>query len=327
MMHWRPNTPPETLRRRAALLARLRDHFAGQGVLEVDTPILARAAVTDPHLHSLATRYTGPGAAHGLPLYLHTSPEFFMKRLLAAGSGSIYQIAKVFRDGEAGGRHNPEFTLLEWYRTGYDHRRLMADVEALVVSALDGALGLAPSESITYRDAFRRHAGVDPFTAAGAELAACAARHGIAAPPGLDLQDIDGWLDLLLTALVEPQLGRGRLTFLHDYPPSQAALARILPGPPPVAARFELYLEGMELANGFHELTDADEQRRRFEADLIRRRELGLTTVPMDTALLAALAHGLPDCAGVALGVDRLLMLAVGAKCIEEVLSFPLGRN
>ena len=319
---WRPTAPPENLRTRARVLATIRAFFAARGVLEVDTPALAAATVTDLHLHSLATRYRGPGADDGLTLYLQTSPEFAMKRLLAVGSGPIYQICKAFRDGEAGRRHNPEFTMLEWYRPGWDHHRLMDEMDELLAAVL----GVPAAERLGYRDAFLRHAGVDPHRCSAERLTERLVEAGVAAPDpeGLDRDDL---LDLLLTRLVEPHLGRdGSATFLHDYPASQAALARVRPDDPPVAERFEVFVDGVELANGFHELTDAAEQRRRFAADLAARRRRGLPRVPVDHRLLAALEHGLPTCAGVALGIDRLVMLACGADRLDQVLAFPVQR-
>lgn len=323
---WRPTATRARLELRAALLAAMRAFFAARGVLEVETPILSAAATPDPHLASLATRYTGPGAAGGRRLYLHTSPEYPMKRLLAAGSGSIFQLCKAFRDGEAGRRHNPEFTLLEWYRVGWDHHQLMDEVGDLVTTLLAPHRPLAAVEHLSYGHAFRRHVGTDPHQASGAALAEAARALDVASPPALDVDDLDGWRDLLWTSRVEPQLGRGRLTFIDDYPASQAALARLEPGEPAVAARFELYLDGVELANGFHELADAGQQAARFDRDLERRRAAQLPDVPRDTRMLAALAHGLPDCAGVALGVDRLLMLAAGTDDIRDVLAFPIDR-
>ena len=321
---WRPRADWATLRLRAELLAQIRAFFAARRVLEVDTPALSGAAITDPHLASFSTRYSGPGPRHGQALYLHTSPEFPMKRLLAAGSGSIYQIARVFRDGEAGRRHNPEFTLLEWYRVGLDHHGLMDEVAELVKGLLAGRLALAQPERLSYRELFERHLRLDPHRSRVQDLAARAARWGLSVPPGMPLADVDPWLDLLLTHCIEPELGQGRLSFVYDYPASQAALARLRPGDPPVGERFELYLNGVELANGFHELGDAREQCRRFEAENARRQALGLPAVPIDELLLAALDSGLPDCAGVALGLDRLVMLAAGKTSIQEVIAFPI---
>ncbi|MGE5241892.1 MAG: EF-P lysine aminoacylase GenX, partial [Bacteroidota bacterium] len=233
----------------------------------------------------------------------------------------------VFRDGEAGRLHNPEFTMIEWYRVGFDHHRLMHETGELVMQSLASSLSLQAPEKLTYREAFQRHAGLDPHVATAEEFARAAERHRIDAPRDLrGHDDLSIWRDLLLTHIVEPRLGRGQLTFLYDYPAAQASLARVQPGNPPLAARFELYLNGVELANGFHELADADEQRMRFEHQLHSRTAAGLPAVPMDARLLDALAHGLPECAGVALGFDRLVMLAAGARSIAEVIAFPVDR-
>lgn len=309
------------LQARARLLAKIRAFFDRAGVLEVETPACSFHAATDPALESLQASYTGPGAPTKRPLYLHTSPEFPMKRLLAAGSGAIYQICKVFRDGELGRQHNPEFTLLEWYRPGFDYHRLMEEVAVLVNTLLPKE---RPVEYFSYSEVFHRFAGLDPHNATAAKLKGCAVEQGITGAGALDLSSQDAWLDLLLTHCIEPQLGRNTLCFLYDYPASQASLARVRPGAPSLAERFELYIEGMELANGFHELADASEQRRRFEQDLLRRRAECRPAVPMDKNFLAALEAGLPDCAGVALGIDRLLMQITGAQRIDEVLAFPL---
>ncbi len=323
--NWRPTASLEVLKLRARMLERIRAFFSACGVLEVETPMLSAAAIPDPNLDSLRVHYQGPHAPPNHRLYLHTSPEFPMKRLLAAGSGSIYQLCKVFRGGESGRRHNPEFTMLEWYRTGIDHRALMAEVEALVRAALDDRLRLDRTETLTYREAFRLHADLDPVTATEEDFVQCTHAHRIQPPPGLTKEhDHAAWRDLLLTHLVEPRLGQGRMTFITDFPATQAALARVFPGDPPVAARFELYINGMELANGYHELADSDEQFTRFERQLHVRDHLGLERAPLDERFLAALRHGLPDCAGVALGIDRLVMLAAGAKSIEEVIAFPI---
>lgn len=323
---WSPTASLESLRARAQALDEIRVFFRQRGVMEVETPVLSAAGATDPNLHSMRSRYTGPGAAQGRELYLHTSPEFAMKRLLAAGSGPIYQVCRVFRDGETGRYHNPEFTLLEWYRPGLDYCALMDEVESLAGRLLAPYRAAAPAKRLTYREAFRRHAGVDAWTADGETLAHCAAANGVSAPAGLSGDDRDGWLDLLLTQVVEPAVARHGLYFLYDYPASQAALARVRGGEDPVAERFELYLDGVELANGFQELTDPQEQARRFESDNRRRVQRGQPPVPPDEHLIGALAHGLPSCAGVALGLDRLLMQALGARSIDEVLAFPIDR-
>jgi len=316
---WRPTASLEMLRLRARILAQIRAFFAPREVLEVETPLLASAPVTDLHLQALSCRYRGPGADEGRELYLQTSPEFAMKRLLAAGSGAVYQICKAVRDGEAGGMHNPEFTILEWYRPGWDHHRLMDEVDEL----LQLVLGTQPGDRLTYATAFEDHAKIDPFSESHEELVSRAERLGVVEPHVLERDDL---LNLVLTHVVEPQLGRDRPTFVHGYPASQASLARIRPGDPPVAERFEVFSEGVELANGYHELTDPAEQRRRFEADNAARQAAGTPEVPIDGRLLAAIEHGLPDCAGVALGVDRLLMLAAGAREISDVLAFPIDR-
>lgn len=319
---WRPSASIERLRARAQLLGRIRDFFDHLGVLEVETPVCSLHANTDPTIESLHSNYSGPGAPLGIPLYLHTSPEFAMKRLLAAGCGPIYQICKVFRDGELGRFHNPEFTMLEWYRPGYDHHQLMEEVEALVVGLFDHPFSIVRT---SYQQLFQSTLGIDPHLCSEDELKRCAVTSGIPGIEALALNGRDEWLDLLMTHCIEPAMGPG-LCFVYDYPTSQASLARIRPGNPAVAERFELYLDGVELANGFHELTDGEDQRQRFQADIVQRRTTGLTEVPMDRHLLNALESGMPSCAGVALGVDRLLMRLVGAEHIDQVLAFPLLR-
>jgi lysyl-tRNA synthetase class 2 len=314
---WRPTAPPGVLRARAAMLARIRAHFAAAGVLEVETPTLSRAAVTDVHLASVPAEVAGLGR-----MYLHTSPEYAMKRLLAAGVGDCFQVCRVYRDGEAGRWHNPEFTMVEWYRVGFGAAALMDDVEALVRSALAPQRALAPFERVTYRDAVRRHGGVDPLDARPGDVAAALARHGIEAPQA----ERDELLDLLVSAVVGPALGRAGGTFVCDYPASQAALARLKPSDPTVAERFELYLDGIELANGFHELADAREQRARFAADLAERTRRRLPAPPVDERFLAALESGIPDCSGVALGFDRLVMVALGLESLAAAMAFPADR-
>lgn len=324
---WRPQATRAQLALRAQMLAQIRAHFARAGVLEVETPVLAASGSTDPRLASFTTLLHRDGNAGtsvaGTPLYLHTSPEFAMKRLLAAGSGSIYQICKVFRNGESGRVHNPEFTLLEWYRVDWSYRDLMDEVAALIGAVLAPTRALAQPEHLSYAQAFADYCGIDPWDASVDRFAAVAREHGIVVANNPDL-DRDAYCDLLLTHIIEPRLGRDRVTLLYDYPPSQAALARIRNDARPVAERFEAYLFGMELANGFQELRDETEQRDRFRADNARRIAAGLPAIPLDENLLAALAHGLPACAGVALGVDRLLMAASGASALGEVLAFPL---
>lgn len=307
---------------RARVIARIREFFHLQGVLEVETPVCSQAATTDPAIESLVTCYTGPGAPRGVPLYLHTSPEFPMKRLLASGSGPIYQICRVFRDGEAGRLHNPEFTLLEWYRPGFDHHRLMQEVAQLVQGLVDEPLR---SRRVSYQALFQEQLQLDPHEAPVGQLRDCALAQGVSGAERLDLPSRDAWLDLLMTHCLEPALGPG-LCFVYDYPASQAALSRVRAGNPPMAERFELYFNGVEVANGFHELTDAVEQQRRFEDDLRVRSGAGQPAVPMDRRLIGALAQGLPDCAGVALGIDRLIMQLAGIDRIDQVMAFPLPR-
>jgi lysyl-tRNA synthetase class 2 len=327
---WRPSASPERLRQRAALLQRVREFFAAHAVTEVDTPVVVNAPVSDVHIHSATVRLSADPSARAAapPLYLHTSPEYAMKRLLAAGSGDIYQICHVVRGFECGRLHNPEFTLIEWYRVGFSLVGLMQEVEALV-RALLGANAPAASERISYREAFLRELGLDPLAASETALAQAAGPlalgGGGTARATADGMSRDDWLELLMGTIVGPRLGAGTLTFVHSYPATQAALARLDPADSGVAQRFELYCSGIELANGFHELASATEQRARFEADNAQRRRLGLPVSPLDERLLAALTR-LPDCAGVALGFDRTLMLAVGAASLEEVLPFPTAR-
>jgi lysyl-tRNA synthetase class 2 len=306
------------------MLARAREFFAQRAVLEVETPQLSAAAVSDPQLHSLATQVAG---ARG-PRYLHTSPEYAMKRLLAAGSGDIYQVCKVFRDEEQGRWHNPEFTMIEWYRLGFDDAALMDEVEALLAHMLTGLRDLKAAERLSYAGVLQRHAGVDAFVCSDHELSQAALHHGIHCDSELDR---DAKLDLLMGLVVGPRLGFERPCIVYDYPVSQAALARLKTKPGAaagaVAARFELYLDGLELANGFHELADAAQQRARFTADLATRAARGQVQPPLDENLLAALDHGLPDCAGVALGFDRLAAIAIGATRLSEAMSFTIDNS
>ena len=320
---WRPSASPETLRLRARLLRQARAFFDARGLLEVETPQLSAAAATDLHLESLVVQRPG-GEALG---WLHTSPEFPMKRLLAAGAGDLWQLARVFRGAESGRRHNPEFTLLEWYRVGWDAQALMDEVYAFLCAVTAENAGQTPltTRRVSYREAFDVQAGFDPFTADIGAIVRALAERGLTVPDAL-VDDRAACLDLALASLVEPALDPRQATFIYDFPASHAALARIRPGDPPVAERFELFLGGMELANGFHELTDAGQQAARFEADLAARRARGLVEPPADQRLIAAMAQGLPGCAGVALGFDRLVMILAGASHIEEVLAFPWGR-
>jgi lysyl-tRNA synthetase class 2 len=314
------------LRLRARLLARIRAFFAERDVLEVDTPALGRAATTDPAIESFATVYRGPGAAAGLPLYLHSSPEFCMKRLLAAASGPIYQLSHVFRNGEAGSRHNPEFMLLEWYRPGFDQHRLMHEIDTLLAYVLDGLVDYRPARRISYRQWFMDETGLDPWSDDVASFRDFAVSQLPSVPDGMPEHALDPWLDLLLTHWLEPRLGAQAL-FVHDYPVTQASLARIRHQPVAVAERFELYVNGVELANGFRELTDGAEQAQRFAHDNRARQDASQPIMPVDAQLLAALEHGLPDSSGVALGFDRLVMLAARLPHIDAAMPFSLSRN
>ena len=320
---WRTGATPDMLRRRAALLGASRAFFADRGVLEVDTPIVVNAPVSDVHIHSAHVTFTDGAGRSVQRCYLHTSPEYAMKRLIAAGLGDIYQICHVVRGLERGRLHNAEFTLIEWYRMGWSLEALIDEVEALTRTLLGPRAAALASERLSYRDAFRQHLGIDPFDAPRERLAAAAHAAGFT---GGESADRDELLELLMSVRIGPALGRGALTFVHGYPASQAALARVDPTDPRAAQRFELYLSGIELANGFHELADVREQRARFEQDQQARQRRGLEIAPLDERLLAALSAGLPDCSGVALGFDRLVMLAVDAVRIDEVIPFPIER-
>lgn len=319
---WRPSAAAPALRLRARLNARVRAFFAERGVLEVETPVLSRAGNTEPNIASFALEFSGRTDGAPRTRWLRTSPEFALKRLLAAGVGDCYELGRVFRDGEAGGRHNPEFTMLEWYRLGWDHLRLLDETVALVREALALVGRDAAPQVTTFRDLYWQRLQLDPFTA-GIETLRNALGEVAVDPEGLTRDD---WLDLLMTHRLQPAFAADTLLAVHDWPASQAALARIRPGDPPVAERFELYLGPLELANGYHELTDAGEQRARFERDGRVRAARGLPAVPLDAALIDALAHGLPACAGVALGVDRLLMALLGTGRIADVLAFDFAR-
>ncbi|MEN5426792.1 EF-P lysine aminoacylase EpmA [Stenotrophomonas pennii] len=311
----------QALRQRAALNAMVRRFFAQREVLEVETPILSAAGNTEPNIDSFHTDFSGHRDAGARRRWLRTSPEFPLKRLLAAGVGDCYELGRVFRNGEAGGRHNPEFTMLEWYRLGWDHHRLIDETAALVQQALALVGRVATLQVIDYRTLYLQRVGVDPFEASIAELRLPLAGIQIDAA-GLGRDD---WLDLLMTHCIQPHLDDTVMTVVHDWPASQAALARIRDDTPPRAERFELYLGPVELANGYHELGDAQEQRARFEADHARRQARGDVLPPLDEALLAALP-AMPACAGVAVGVDRLLMAMARTSRIADVLAFDFSR-
>jgi lysyl-tRNA synthetase class 2 len=311
--HWQPTASTAHLKARADLLHNIRTYFSSQQVMEVETPILSSAGNTDPEISSIRTQ-SGK--------FLRTSPEFALKRLLAAGSGDVYELGRVFRAGESGRCHNPEFTMLEWYRIGYSHHQLMDEVATLVRVCGQGKFDKWREDRLSYRQLFLQHLSFDPFTADEQTLSACAKKNGI--------DDIElnrkQWLDLLISLVIQPALPEKCLTFVYDYPADQAALSRIRPGSPSVAERFELYLGQTELANGYQELTNAVEQQQRFDAENAKRKVLGEEVYRVDQHLIAALENGLPECAGVALGVDRLLMAIEDVDSINEVTAFPASR-
>jgi len=338
-----PSASWDVLRRRAELLRAVRAFFDEHGFLEVETPLLSADTVVDRHLEPIPVWFdsgspgtgvssldapqpilpaTGAPTASEPPKWLQTSPEFAMKRLLAAGAEAIYQVTRAFRQGETGPLHNPEFTMVEWYRRGDGLDAGMG----LLSELCEALLARGPAERITYREAFERFAGVDPFAISNESLSAAVSRIGVTAPEGLATDDRDGWLDLLLVEKVAPRLGRATPTILYDFPSGQAALACIRPDDPPVAERFELFVDGLELANGYHELLDPEELRRRNRATNERRAADGMRILPEESRLLAAMESGLPAASGVALGFDRLVMVATGAKCLAEVIAFPIDR-
>lgn len=301
-------------------MAATRQFFATRGIYEVDVPLLSTSTVSDPYIQSFCTDYQVAGKVPQTR-YLQTSPEYFMKRLLAADSGAIYYLGKAFRDGECGAKHNPEFTLLEWYRPGFDHHDLMAEVDAF----LQALLHCPPATTLSYQAAFEQYCHLDPHRTSKAELRACLQQFNITVS---ELATTDAYLDVLMTHVIEPNLGQTAPCFIYHYPKSQAALATLTKQDGvTVAERFEVYYQGYELANGFRELTDSDEQAERFRDDLALRQQLQLAMPPMPETLLQALAHGLPDCAGVALGFDRLAMLACAKDTISDVISFDFARS
>lgn len=313
MTDWKPTAPISSLKARAQLLSDIRTFFIDRKVLEVETPLLSQAGNTDPEIQSVTTADRR---------YLRSSSEFPMKRLLAAGSGDIFELGHVFRAAESGSNHNPEFTMLEWYRLGISYHQLMNEVAELVKICGRGEFDEWPEQRLTYLELFEQHLKINPFEADAEEMAAVAARHGIT--------DIvlnrRQWLDLLISHIIQPALPLSCLTFIYDFPADQAALAKITTASPPVAQRFELYLGRTELANGYQELTDASQLQQRFDVENATRLKRGQPMNQIDHHLVAALQSGLPDCAGVALGVDRLLMAICQVKSISEVIAFPHSR-
>jgi lysyl-tRNA synthetase class 2 len=313
-----PTASLDTLRLRARMLTEVREHFAASGALEVETPVLVLAGVTDVHLESLEVR-RADGTRAG---FLHTSPEYAMKRLLAAGAPDIFQVARVFREGERGRRHNPEFTMVEWYRLGINHHALMDDVEWLLRGLIEPRRPVAPTRRVTYADAFMEALEVDPLTAPTAAIRQAMLERGADVPASI-AEERDAVLDLAMATIVASRFADDRITFLYDFPASQAALARLRG---PVASRFEAFWGELELANGFHELGDAPEQAARFEADRAERAKRGRPDRSPDRLFLDGLAHGLPHCSGVALGFDRVVMVATRARSIDDVVAFPAER-
>lgn len=312
---WRPGASRHALEARAQLLADIRAFFASRKVLEVETPVLSRYGNVDPNINSICT--TDPGTR-----YLRTSPEYALKRLLASGMRDIYELGRVFRAGESGRYHNPEFTLLEWYRCDLPYLELAAEVCALVRECGHGQFDDWPLQQVSYRELFSARTGLDPLHCDESQLAACAAERGIMAGP----LDHSEWLDLVMAEIIQPALPGECLTVVFDYPPEQAALARIRPGETPLAERFEVYLGQMELANGYQELTDGAEQLKRFERERRQRETRGDAVVPFDRGLVTALQNGMPECSGVALGVDRLLMSILKLDRLDSVLAFSAER-
>ena len=322
-LDWAPSGSRDALRLRAWVNRLVREFFFARDVLEVETPMMSRAGNTDPNIASFALEFSGRTDGASRTRWLRTSPEFPLKRLLAAGVGDCFELGRVFRDGEAGGRHNPEFTMLEWYRVGWTLEPLMDETVALVQAALSMIGREATVSRVSFRDLYRQQLGVDPMTADLETVRSAAA--GIAIDgDGLTRDD---WLDLLMTHRLQPAFGHDEIRVVYDYPASQCALAKVVERDGvPVAERFELYLGPLELANGYHELTEAAEQRLRFERDVATRSARGEDAPAIDEGLLAALAHGMPACAGVALGVDRLLMAMLDTPRIADVVAFDFAR-
>lgn len=320
IVSWQPSAPIENLRKRAVILTEIRRFFADRHVLEVETPAMSQASVTDVHLFSFQTQLISSGAAVGRTLYMMTSPEYHMKRLLAAGSGSIYQLGRSFRNEESGRLHNPEFTMLEWYRLDYDMMQLINEVDELLQRILDCDV----AEKLSYQQVFRDYLAIDPLVANIQQLREAAAKLNL--NDADKEEDPDTLLQFLFVEGIEPLIGRDKPVVIYHYPASQAALAKINDKDCRIAERFEFYFKGIELANGFHELTNFTEQRQRFEQDNRRRVARSLTESLIDENFIAALQYGLPACSGVALGVDRLVMLALKATKLSEVMAFTVER-
>ena len=322
MTDWRATASHEHLRQRAIVYRYIREFFHARDVLELETPILSQAGNTDPNIRSFHSFYGGPTAGGSARRWLRTSPEFPLKRLLAGGIGDCYEIGKVFRDGEFGRRHNPEFSMLEWYRVGWNHLRLADEAEALLLGLFAEAGKPLQTLHTNYRKLFMDAIGIDPLLACDASLADAVSARICISLDGLTRDDL---LDLLLTHVIESTFPDNQLTVIHDFPASQCALAKLRQDDVAVAERFEIYIGSSELANGYHELNDAAEQRQRFEDDVLRRRSGGGELPDMDERLLQSLAC-LPDCAGIAMGLDRLMLCLLGKTEMSEVIAFDFSR-
>jgi lysyl-tRNA synthetase class 2 len=315
----------EVAKSRGNVINAIRDFFKNKNVVEVETPSLSMGTVTDPYLEAFSTQYNyldNSDIDQSQQLYLQTSPEFHMKRLLASGYGCIFQICKAFRHEDSGRYHNPEFTLLEWYRIGFDQHDLMAEIDEL----LSTVVKTQKSEKISYQNLFIKFVSIDPLTATFAQLYGVIELHGKAADWLYESDDCDLLLQFIFSEIIEKNIGLSRPCFVYNFPIAQASLAKECADDNRVAQRFECYFKGVELANGFNELTDADTQITRFEQDNSKRQQLGLATKNIDENFIKALQSGLPQCAGVALGIDRLMMIALGKSAIEDVISFPIER-
>jgi len=314
---WRPKASLDALKVRAEVYQKIRTFFQQRSVLEVDTPLMYPRGAMDPHLQAIPVHYQANPSQPSTTFYLQTSPEYAMKRLLAAGSGSIYQLCKAFREGERGRFHNPEFTMLEWYRVGFNHHDLMDEMADFLKATLE----IDSVDRMTYAELFQKNLNLNPHSDSIETLSHAANVLGITVNNANLTRD--DWLDLIITHHLEPKMGKERPLLLYDYPMSQAALARIRLDNPPVAERFEVYFRGVELANGYHELLDPDIQLTRFQQDYAMRQMLQKPTMEIDMDLVNALKSGMPACAGVALGVDRLIMLKMQTNNIDDVLAFP----
>lgn len=323
-INWQPTCGIQQLRLRAQLLTFIRQFFAQRDVLEVETPLLCHTTGTDPLLDFFSADYRF--LPQPQPLFLQTSPEFAMKRLLAAGSGSIYQICKAFRNGESGRFHNPEFTMLEWYRVGFDLQQLMDEVGELISTILEPRFPAKVVEKISYADIFLQKTGLNPLVFSLPDYQSYIQEHGFPEAVELCGKDHALWLDFLFSFIIQPELGNQSVCLVYGYPAVLSSLARVNTQNPAITDRFEVFVQGLELGNGFFELADAKEQERRFEQENIGRKAKGLPVVKKDDYLLAALTAGLPDCSGVAVGVDRLLMLLDNSQSIDDILAFPVAR-